>query len=208
MSNRVKLRVQGLTSSQIQSGAYALILAEENGPRKVPIIVGTAEAQSIAIALEHLMPPRPLTHDLFISFSHAFGIELRDVFIYKFEEGVFYSELTFDNGIQTVKIDSRTSDAIAIALRIQCPIFTSEEILEECSVVIEESPELEEDVENDDLLAMNPEEIGDEEKLNRWIQMQETKELERRLEEAIKNENYEFAKIYQDELSRRKSEKR
>ena len=91
MDTKIKLRVQGLTNSQIQSGAYALILAEENGARRVPIIVGTSEAQSIAIALEHITPPRPLTHDLFMTFAQAFGIQLREVFIYKFEDGVFYS---------------------------------------------------------------------------------------------------------------------
>ena len=93
MSTRIKLRVQGLANSQIQSGAYALILAEENGPRRIPIIVGTAEAQSIAIALEHIVPPRPLTHDLFATFAQAFNVILKEVYIYKFEDGVFYSEL-------------------------------------------------------------------------------------------------------------------
>ena len=90
-----KIKVQGLANSQIQSGAYALILAEENGPRRIPIIVGTAEAQSIAIALEHIVPPRPLTHDLFATFAQAFNVILKEVYIYKFEDGVFYSELEF-----------------------------------------------------------------------------------------------------------------
>ena len=197
MSNRIKLRVQGLTSSQIQSGAYALILAEENGLRRVPIIVGTAEAQSIAIALEHLMPPRPLTHDLFISFSHAFNIELREVFIYKFEDGVFYSELTFLNGERTVKIDSRTSDAIAIALRVPCDIYISDEILEECSVVIEDDQLFEEEMNPDDSL---------EALLRKWLQLRDVEDLEARLEQAIQQENYEFAKIYKEELSRRKQQ--
>lgn len=205
MSNRIKLRVQGLTSSQIQSGAYALILAEENGLRRVPIIVGTAEAQSIAIALEHLMPPRPLTHDLFISFSHAFNIELREVFIYKFEDGVFYSELTFLNGERTVKIDSRTSDAIAIALRVPCDIYISDEILEECSVVIEDDQLFEEEMNPDDSLeGMEPEDIKDEALLRKWLQLRDVEDLEARLEQAIQQENYEFAKIYKEELSRRK----
>ena len=131
MDTKIKLRVQGLTNSQIQSGAYALILAEENGARRVPIIVGTSEAQSIAIALEHITPPRPLTHDLFMTFAQAFGIQLREVFIYKFEDGVFYSELLFDDGITQVRLDSRTSDAIAIALRVKCDIYTTEHIVSE-----------------------------------------------------------------------------
>ena len=112
MSTRIKLRVQGLANSQIQSGAYALILAEENGPRRIPIIVGTAEAQSIAIALEHIVPPRPLTHDLFATFAQAFNVILKEVYIYKFEDGVFYSELEFSDGERSIKLDSRTSDAI------------------------------------------------------------------------------------------------
>ena len=95
MDTRIKLRVQGLTNSQIQSGAYALILAEEDGVRRIPIIVGTSEAQSIAIALERITPPRPLTHDLFATFAQTFGVRLCEVFIYKFEDGVFYSELLF-----------------------------------------------------------------------------------------------------------------
>ena len=110
MSTRIKLRVQGLANSQIQSGAYALILAEENGPRRIPIIVGTAEAQSIAIALEHIVPPRPLTHDLFATFAQAFNVILKEVYIYKFEDGVFYSELEFSDGERSIKLDSRTSD--------------------------------------------------------------------------------------------------
>ena len=97
MDKRIKLKVLGITYSQIQSGAYALVLAEETGTRRIPIIIGTAEAQSIAIQLEHLTPPRPLTHDLFVSFANAFGIKLKEVFIYKFEEGVFNAELVFED---------------------------------------------------------------------------------------------------------------
>ena len=146
----------------IQSGAYALILAEENGARRVPIIVGTSEAQSIAIALEHITPPRPLTHDLFMTFAQAFGIQLREVFIYKFEDGVFYSELLFDDGITQVRLDSRTSDAIAIALRVKCDIYTTEHIVSECGVVLEESSMPDEMDDNDyALLDKEPEDIED-----------------------------------------------
>ena len=108
MEKRVKLRVQGITNSQVQSGAYALILAEEKGIRRIPIIVGMPEAQSIAIALEGLKPPRPLTHDLFATFAQAFGIRLTEVYIYRFEEGIFYSELLFTDGDRSIKVDSRT----------------------------------------------------------------------------------------------------
>lgn len=155
------------------------------------------------------MPPRPLTHDLFISFSHAFNIELLEVFIYKFEDGVFYSELTFFNGEQTVKIDSRTSDAIAIALRVPCDIYISDEILEECSVVIEDEQLFEEEMNPDDSLeSMEPEDIKDEALLQKWLQSRDVADLEARLEQAIQQENYEFAKIYKEELSRRKQQEK
>ena len=142
MSTRIKLRVQGLANSQIQSGAYALILAEENGPRRIPIIVGTAEAQSIAIALEHIVPPRPLTHDLFATFAQAFNVILKEVYIYKFEDGVFYSELEFK----------------------------------------------------------------DEAQLKKWLSLLDIQEINERLEDAIADENYEYAKMYKDELRRREEE--
>lgn len=208
MDTRVKLRVQGLTNSQIQSGAYALILAEENGPRRIPIIVGTSEAQSIAIALEKITPPRPLTHDLFATFTKAFGIFLQEVFIYKFEDGVFYSELTFNDGEQQIKLDSRTSDAIAIALRVKCDIFTTEQIVRECGIVLEEASASEEEPEDDDdyLLNMEPEDIKDETKLKKWLSLLDADELNDRLEEAIAEENYEYAKLYKDELRRREEE--
>lgn len=208
MDTRVKLRVQGLTNSQVQSGAYALILAEENGPRRIPIIVGTSEAQSIAIALEKITPPRPLTHDLFATFTRAFGIMLHEVFIYKFEDGVFYSELLFDDGQRQVRLDSRTSDAIAIALRVKCNIYTTEQIVRECGIVLEEvsASDEEGDEEEDYLLNMEPEDIKDEATLKKWLSLLDASELSDRLEEAIAEENYEYAKMYKDELRRREEE--
>lgn len=207
MSTRIKLRVQGLTNSQIQSGAYALILAEENGPRRIPIIVGTAEAQSIAIALEHIVPPRPLTHDLFATFAQAFNVLLKEVNIYKFEDGVFYSELEFSDGERTIKLDSRTSDAIAIALRVNCDIFTSEEIVKECGVVLDVlAIPTDESEEDEDLLELEPDEIKDEAQLKRWLSLLDIEEIDERLEDAIADENYEYAKMYKDELRRREEE--
>ena len=197
MSTRIKLRVQGLANSQIQSGAYALILAEENGPRRIPIIVGIAEAQSIAIALEHIVPPRPLTHDLFATFAQAFNVILKEVYIYKFEDGVFYSELEFSDGERSIKLDSRTSDAIAIALRVNCDIFTSEEIVKECGVVLEDTLSIPAD---------EPDEIKDEAQLKKWLSLLDIQEINERLEDAIADENYEYAKMYKDELRRREEE--
>ena len=211
MENKIKLRVQGLTNSQVQSGAYALILAEEDGKRRIPVIVGTPEAQSIAIALEYITPPRPLTHDLFVSFATAFDIKLKEVYIYKFEEGIFYSELLFTDGKREVPVDSRTSDAIAIALRAKCDIYVSESIMIEPGVVLDEDVEdnAEEDFEDDDddLMAMDPDEIKDDEALKRWLGLIDDEELNKRLEEAVQDENYEHAKMYQDEIRRRKKDK-
>ena len=208
MDTKIKLRVQGLTNSQIQSGAYALILAEEQGSRRIPIIVGTSEAQSIAIALERITPPRPLTHDLFATFVQAFGIRLREVFIYKFEDGVFYSELLFDDGTHEVRLDSRTSDAIAIALRVKCDIYTTPEIVRECGVVLDDAVENTPDSEDEDdmILDLEPEDIKDEAQLKRWLSLIDMEELTERLEEAIADENYEFAKMYKDEIRRREVE--
>ena len=211
MEKKIKLRVQGLTNSQVQSGAYALILAEEDGNRRIPVIVGTPEAQSIAIALEYITPPRPLTHDLFVSFSTAFDIKLKEVYIYKFEEGIFYSELLFTDGKREVPVDSRTSDAIAIALRAKCDIYVSESIMIEAGVVLDEDVEdnADEDFEDDDddLMAMDPDEIKDDEALKRWLGLIDDEELNKRLEEAVQDENYEHAKMYQDEIRRRKKDK-
>ncbi len=211
MEKKIKLRVQGLTNSQVQSGAYALILAEEDGNRRIPVIVGTPEAQSIAIALEYITPPRPLTHDLFVSFATAFDIKLKEVYIYKFEEGIFYSELLFTDGKREVPVDSRTSDAIAIALRAKCDIYVSESIMIEAGVVLDEDVEdnADEDFEDDDddLMAMDPDEIKDDEALKRWLGLIDDEELNKRLEEAVQDENYEHANMYHDEIRRRKKDK-
>lgn len=207
MNTKVKLRVQGLTNSQVQSGAYALVLAEENGLRRVPIIVGTAEAQSIAIALEQITPPRPLTHDLFTKLIQATDTKLLEVFIYKFEEGVFYSELNIETGGKNIKIDSRTSDAIAIALRVHCDIYTTEAIVRECGVVLDEESDIEQDVtENEIEERLEPEDIKDESKLKEWLAVMPREELQARLDESIASENYEFAKLYRDEQDRREKE--
>ena len=207
MDAKIKLRVQGLTNSQIQSGAYALILAEEEGARRIPIIVGTSEAQSIAIALEHITSPRPLTHDLFVTFAQAIGIQLREVFIYKFEDGVFYSELLFDDGITQVRLDSRTSDAIAIALRVKCDIYTTDQIVAECGVVLEDASSMtDKDDEEYALLDKEPEDIEDAEELKKWLSLLDEDELTERLDEAVSDENYEYAKMYKDEIRRREEE--
>ena len=137
-SPRVRLRVLGISYSQIQYGAYALILAQMGGPFRIPVVIGASEAQAIALKMEGIVPPRPLTHDLFTGLGHAFGIELVEVFIYRFEDGVFYSELTFTDGERTVTLDSRTSDAVAVAMRTGAPIYTTPEILTETGFELED----------------------------------------------------------------------
>lgn len=205
MGKKIKLKVQGLTNSQIHSSAYALVLAEENGNRRIPVIVGTSEAQSIAIAIERIMTPRPLTHDLFVTFSHAFSIELKEVLIYKFLDGVFYSEMLFTNGVDEIRIDSRTSDAIAIALRVNCNIYIYEEIMEECGVEMENMEDnVYEEEDSKNLMDLEPEEIDDPDLLKQWLSILSIEDLQERLDLAVETENYEYAKMYQEELKRRK----
>lgn len=202
--SKIKLNVLGISYSQTQTGAYALVLAEENGKRRIPIIVGGFEAQAIAIQLEGLKPPRPLTHDLFLNFARTFKINLLEVTVYKLEEGVFYSKLTCDNGRQIIEIDARTSDAIALALRFKCPIYTTEEIMRKSGIILDFEQEAHKKTKADSGSAAkkaNVEENKPKEVLNK-ISSQELKSM---LDEAIKNENYERASIIRDEINRRKN---
>jgi Uncharacterized conserved protein len=202
---KIKLKVQGLTNSQIQSGAYALVLAEE-GLRRIPIIVGTFEAQSIAIALEGINPARPLTHDLFIAFTKATKYIMKEVFIHKFEDGVFYSEIVLSTGESTISIDSRTSDAIAIALRTNCSIYTTEQIMRKCGIVLDEYSHT--DSTGDTLPEeLTTDDLQDLVKLKKQLRTLKKKNLEERMSKAVAKEDYEFAKIYKDELLRREEEK-
>ena len=203
---KIKLRVQGLTNSQIQSGAYALVLAED-GLRRLPVIVGMFEAQSIALALEGIHPPRPLTHDLFLSYTKAIGFRIQEIFIHKFKNGVFYSDIIMTNGIETFQIDSRTSDAIAIALRSKCMIYTTESILQKCGIVIDENNRADLDHEPlPDELTLD--DLQDITKLKERLRSLKKLELEERMEKAVAKEDYEYAKVYKDELLRREEKKK
>lgn len=198
--SRIRLSVLGISYSQIQTGAYALILAQVDGPYRIPVVIGAAEAQSIALRLESIVPPRPMTHDLFVSFAHAFGVKLKEVFIYKFEDGIFSSELTFTDGDRTVVIDSRTSDAIAIAMRTHAPIYTTPEILDETGFLMEQHEDTD-DTHEDDTPAENedgvrrvsgfdlPADVEEEPRYEKYT----VEELERTLQRLIDNENYEEA---------------
>ena len=190
VESRIRLNVLGITFSQVQAGAYALVLSEEDGFRRVPIIIGTPEAQSIAIYLEGLHPPRPLTHDLFIAFLQKVNVELQEVDIYKFEDGVFYSELVFKQGKNVIRLDSRTSDAIALAIRTTAPIYTTEAIMREASIILEEGFQ-----EPEPSMGKKAETDPGSMKLN---------ELENALNEAVQNEDYERASHLRDEINKLK----
>ncbi len=184
MKERIKLKVLWISDSQLQSGAYALILAQVDGPYRIPVVIGAPEAQSIAIRLEGIIPPRPMTHDLFVSFAHAFGVQLKEVFIYKFEDGIFSSELTFTNGDRQVVLDSRTSDAIAIAMRTKAAIYTTREIIEETGFVMENENEVSTHDDTD---------ISEDFIEGPRLENYAVEELERTLEKLIEQEDYEEA---------------
>jgi bifunctional DNase/RNase len=201
---KVKLNVLGISYSQTQTGAYALVLAEESGRRRIPIIVGGFEAQAIAIQLEGLKPPRPLTHDLFLNFAHTFNIDLLEVTVYKLEEGVFYAKLTCDNGQRIIEIDARTSDAIALALRFKCPIYTTEEILRKAGIILDFEKEAAVQGSGDPTAPRNIQ-VPDSTFLEE-IRKSNLQELQELLEEAIQEEDYEKASLIRDEINRRKKE--
>lgn len=196
MQKKVRLNILGLSVSQTQSGAYALVLNEENGDRRIPIIIGPVEAQAIAIQLEGLKPPRPLTHDLIKNIAFSFDIAVLEVVIYKLEEGIFYSELLCEMDGKEVRIDSRTSDAVALALRFRCPIYTTEEILQKAGIVLE--------TDEDDSTLKNKAEDQLENTYSGTYENYTVGELEELLSDAIHKEDYEKASIIRDELSRRK----
>lgn len=201
-SSRISLRILGLSYKEIQKGAYALILAETDGPHYIPIVIGTNEAQSIAMKLENFTPPRPITHDIFASFAHAFGIQLKEVFIHKFEDGIFWSELVFVNrdGDEVV-LDARTSDAIAIALRTHSPIYTTPEIVEETGFIMEQQPPsapvVDDDIDIESIAATD--ELSDEAPLDDLS----AEQLQSMLADLIAEERYEEAARVSEALKRK-----
>ena len=198
--NLVQLLINGISYSQTQNGAYALILSEIEGERKLPIVIGTNEAQSIAIAIEkEIKPPRPLTHDLFKNFCVRFDIKIKQVIIHKLVDGVFYSSVICErDGIEEI-IDSRSSDAIALAIRFEAPIYTYENILEKAGVVLK----IEKEIDEKSLLK----ELFSDEKAETTtiddLKEKSKKELEELLKIAVQNENYESAAKISDEISNR-----
>ena len=194
--DRVKLKVLGLSYSMSQAGAYALILSDEQDLHRIPIVIGMPEAQSIAIQLEKIQTQRPLTHDLVKTLADALKVALKEVFIYHLEAGLFYAELLFEADKSIVKIDSRTSDAIALALRYGCPIYTTPEIVEKAGILVgqegnhSEQPTFVREIENekDSMLDYSVQELG------------------RMLDEAVQNEEYEKASKIRDVLKNKNKE--
>jgi bifunctional DNase/RNase len=194
---KLKLDIIGLSYSQTQSGAYALVLGEVNGRRRLPIIIGGFEAQAIAIEIEKMTPSRPLTHDLFKSFANAYHINIQEVIIYNLVEGVFFAKIICNDGHKELEIDARTSDAIALAVRFDSPIYTYEFILETAGIVIEG---------NDFLFLDNIEPVDDVKTLSKdSYSNYSLEELQTKLQEAITEEAYEKAAKIRDELNKRKS---
>ena len=194
---KVRLEISGIAYSQTQSGSYVLTLSEAAGNRKLPIVIGGFEAQAIAVELEKMIPNRPLTHDLIKSFCITYDVIIKEVLIYKFVEGVFYAKLICEKDGTISEIDSRTSDAIAVGVRFNSPIFTLSNVLEDAGI----TPDQEEDFESDTLFedeldAMDNEEIGS--LVNDSLQ-----DLEKQLQDAIENENYELASKLRDEIKKR-----
>lgn len=193
--DKVKLDIVGLTYSQTQSGAYALILAEVGGKRSLPIIIGGFEAQAIAIELEKMTPTRPLTHDLFKSLALSFHIQVREVVIYNLNEGIFYAKIICEQDGHLSEIDARTSDAIALAVRFKCPIYTFENILASAGIHLDENNEFSSDVETNKSDESNP-------ITNSLAQLSIT-ELQEQLNQALDEEDYEKASLLRDEISKR-----
>lgn len=194
---KVRLEIVGLSYSQTQSGAYALVLGESTGSRRLPIIIGGFEAQAIAIELEKMTPTRPLTHDLFKTFCETFSIDVTEILIYNLVEGIFYAKLICTDGAKEVEIDARTSDAIALAVRFNCPIFTYEFILKSAGIVLD-----------DETLPSgeNPATAPLEENVNPETEYKSksTEELKSMLQTALDEEQYELASKIRDEINTRK----
>jgi hypothetical protein len=200
--NLIQLTIKGISYSQTQSGAYALVLTEINGNRTLPIIIGAFEAQAITIALEkEIKPPRPLTHDLFKNFAEEFDVRFEKAIIHKLLDGVFYSSLICKKDSEDKKIDARTSDAIALAIRFKAPIYTTEEIIEKAGIYLKsETVHLEDtEMEVDALL----EDGGGENLPDQSLKHLSLKELNTQLDQAIKNEQYEVAALIRDEINKR-----
>lgn len=204
--DKIPIKVMGLSYSKVQSGAYALILAEIDGPHRIPVVIGPAEAQSIALHIERITPPRPMTHDLFASFTHAFGIQMVEVMIYQFEDGIFSSEITFSDGERTIKLDSRTSDAIAIAIRTGAPIYTTKKIIDETGFIIEDDDFGNQEDNDGPDNELKSEGTGTSTHQSRFkLENYSVEQLEKNLQQLIDDENYEEAARISEILKKKRN---
>ena len=193
--NKVSLEIMGLTYSESSTGAYVLILGDKNSQRRLPIVIGSAEAESIAVGIEKHKNGRPHTHDLFLRFAHEFGIEIMEVVINRFRDGVYYAMLVCKQGDDLTMVDARPSDAIAIAVRIGCEIYAYESVMEEAGIIMEDMEKQDDEPEGD------PINIGAGETS---LDLLDLEALENLLQEAIDNEDYQKAAEIRDEINRRK----
>jgi bifunctional DNase/RNase len=198
---RKLLNISGISSSQTQTGAYALILEVNGTNRRIPIIIGAYEAQAIALQLEGLKPSRPLTHDLFKAFTNAFNISVIEVEINRFSEGVFYARIICFDGVNRVEIDSRTSDAVALAVRYNCPIYCDDKVIEQTAIVMEEEEADEDEFSMDDSFSVGKKDVGPK---GTQLTIEELEEL---LQKMVEEENYEEASRIRDEINRLKNKK-
>jgi bifunctional DNase/RNase len=203
--DKIELEIIGLSYSQTQTGAYALVLGEKDGAkRRLPIIIGGFEAQAIAIELESMTPSRPLTHDLFKSFADVYDINVKEIIIYNLVEGIFYAKLLSEKEGDVIEVDTRTSDAIALAVRFKCPIYTHEFILSSAGIILDESQEGEDDLTNQlESIEEDIEAIEIEEPKSLSYDDLTIEELTKRLQVAIESENYEEASKIKSELDKR-----
>ncbi|WP_118973498.1 bifunctional nuclease family protein [Taibaiella koreensis] len=199
---KIELEIVALSSSVTQTHSYAVVLGEINGLRRLPIVIGAFEAQAIVVALERIKPSRPLTHDLFYNFMLSFNIELQEVLIYKLEEGIFFAQLICSNGKEIIEIDSRTSDALALAVRIGCPIFTYENILEAAGLFMDQ-PSAESTGEAASGTDEEVQESNSQQSHNlKTMTMEELNDL---LHQVLENEDYIQAIAIRDEIKNRES---
>ncbi|MDN5211417.1 bifunctional nuclease family protein [Fulvivirgaceae bacterium BMA12] len=199
--DKIKLEILGLSSSQSQSGSFALVLGETEGNRRLPIIIGMFEAQAIAIEIEKIIPNRPMTHDLFKSFAHNFDFKINEIVISDLKEGVFFAKIVCDNGGDVIEIDARPSDAIAIGLRFNVPIYTYETILSEAGIVL--SDEEEEDADREKAPEIKKSVVKKEKKESKEFKDLTVEKLQELLDAALKKENYEEAAKIRDEINKR-----
>ncbi len=201
--DKIKLEILGLSSSQSQSGSFALVLGQAEGNRRLPIIIGMFEAQAIAIEIEKITPNRPMTHDLFKSFADGFNFTVKEIVISDLKEGVFFAKIVCENGVDTIAVDARPSDAIAIGIRFDAPIFTHEKIMNEASIVLSDDAPDADISELKKPIASSSEKADKSSGKNEQLKNMSMDKLNGLLDKTLKDEDYELAAKIRDEINRR-----